>query len=110
MRNSAGFDDILALCNETERLQMARRQGLGVLRRGLPKDTLIDIVAGEIPVLEEHMSGTDFTRRALERFIHVPVNFARASSQLPGCTGCCSIYPCSEGRHGLCFIPKASQV
>jgi hypothetical protein len=103
-------DDILKLCNETELLQMARRQGLGSLLRHLTRETLESIVSGRIEVEAYHLAGTDYTRRALERFIHDPANYERTRSQLPGCTGCCSSYPCSEGRHGMCFIPKASQV
>jgi hypothetical protein len=95
-------DSKLQFCNETELLWMARRQGLGVLRRGLQKDVLIQIVRGELVPSTEHYSGTSATRAALEKFIWA--NIEKTRSQLPGCDGRCATYPCSEGRHAVCLI------
>ena len=91
-------------CNETELLQMARSTGNGCLRRGLPQETLIQIVSGEIAPAQEHVSPSDFTRVKLQLFL--TTNYGRAASQLPGCTGQCTIYPCSDGEHVLCFSPN----
>ena len=46
-------DDILWQCNESELLQMTRAQGLGHLRRGLPRDRLIALVTGNEKELED---------------------------------------------------------
>jgi hypothetical protein len=95
-------DDVsLEQCNETELIAMARAQGLGRLRRGLPPDLLVDIVAGEEVVTRSELSGTSLTRAELQKFIADHIEQAR--SQLPGCDGRCLTYPCSEGRHALCY-------
>lgn len=101
-------DSILFQCNETELLQMARDQGLGHLRRGLQKDVLVAIVAGEIPVAPEHLAGTNTTRAMLQKFIQDNILVTR--SQLPGCNGMCLTYGCSEGRHALCFVGNEDRV
>jgi hypothetical protein len=96
-------DSILQHCNETELLSLARRQGLGILRRGIPTETLIKLVTGEEPVIPSlHLSETTSTRVVLEQFIQT--NITRTRSQLPGCDGKCTTFPCSEGRHALCFV------
>lgn len=97
--------ELLEQCNETELIELARQQGLGRLRRGLPHRELVDIVNGAIAVRPEHLAATNATRRALQEFIHRPVNWSRVMSQLPGCDGCCSTFSCSEGKHILCFSP-----
>ena len=94
-------DSILYHCNEAELLSMARRQGLGHLRRGLGIELLVKLVTGEIEVTQEHRSGTMETRARLQKFIQD--NIERTRSQLPGCNGMCTTYPCSDGRHALCF-------
>lgn len=94
-------DEKLYQCNETELLWMAREQGLGHLRRGLPLETLVQIVAGEISPSAEHYSGTSATRATLQKFIWE--NIERTRSQLPGCDGKCSTFPCSDGRHAMCI-------
>jgi hypothetical protein len=94
-------DEKLYQCNETELLWMARNQGLGHLRRGLPLETLVQIVAGEITPAAEHYSGTSATRATLQKFIWE--NIERTRSQLPGCDGKCSTFPCSDGRHAMCI-------
>lgn len=101
-------DEILATCNETELLQLARSQGLPPIKRGLPRQVLIDIVRGEIEAGPEHISGTEFTRKKLEEFIRQ--NWGQIRSQLPGCNGQCTRFPCSEGRHMLCFAPNKDVV
>jgi hypothetical protein len=101
-------DSPLALCNETELLQMARAQGLGVLRRGLPRSELVDIVRGKCLPTQEQMSLTHYTRAKLEAYIQA--NLGRVASQLPGCNGKCTEFGCTEGRHVLCFEPSKGSV
>jgi hypothetical protein len=94
-------DSILYQCNESELLEIARKQGLGRLRRGLSIDTLVKLVTAEIKPTTDHLSGTIETRAKLEAFIFERIEVTR--SQLPGCDGRCRTYPCTEGRHALCF-------
>jgi hypothetical protein len=97
-----GMDDAALLqCNESELLEIVRRAKLGHLRRGLPLEVLVQIATGEIEIRDEHRSGTIETRAILEKFIQDHIEQTR--SQLPGCDGHCTTYPCSEGRHALCF-------
>lgn len=106
--------DIKALldkCNETELIESARKQGLGRLRRGIPKEELVQLVLGELPVREHHLSRTNLTRYALAEFIGNPEAFpqqpnsmwGRFRSQLPNCNGICMVFNCTEGRHMDCY-------
>jgi hypothetical protein len=97
-------DSLLWECNQTELLQLAYEQGLGRLRAGLPKEVLFQIVRGEVNPGPEHLSDTKETRELLEKFIER--HWEKTRSQLPGCTGKCTSYPCSEGRHGACYAPN----
>jgi hypothetical protein len=97
-------DAILQWCNESELLWLARLQGLPILRRGLPREELIAIVSGAYPVQETHLAGTNYTRGRLEDFVQL--NIDRLRSQLPGCTGRCRSYMCTEGKHMSCFVPS----
>lgn len=101
-------DEILWQCSETELMGLARRQGLPLLRRSLPVADLVAIVSGERLPREDEISGTIHTRKALQIFINK--NWGRVSSQLPGCNGQCTTYPCSEARHMACFAPNESVV
>lgn len=101
-------DGVLWYCNETELIEKARRQGLGRLRRGLEKGVLVSIVGGYENVRPEHRAETNYTRKELQEYIRQ--NWGRASSQLPGCDGKCTTYPCSDGRHGDCFMPNEAVV
>jgi len=101
-------DDILQHCNETELLDIARRQGLGILRRGIPRETLMGLVSGVLAMTPDYISGTKETRAMLEAYIFQ--NYSITRSQLPGCTGRCSTYNCSDGRHAVCFSPNAGEV
>jgi len=101
-------DSILLQCNETELLEIARRQGLGILRRGLHLDTLRALVSGQAAMSPEFLSGTMETRGRLEKFIYD--NFGVTRSQLPGCNGHCPTYNCSDGRHAVCFSPNVKEV
>ena len=94
-------DTRLKQCNESELLEMARRQGLGRLRRGLPHEVLEQIVSGSIVPQVSHLSGTTETRARLQKIIWD--NIERTRSQLPGCTGKCTEYHCTEARHAGCF-------
>lgn len=96
-------DAILEHCNETELLGLARSQGLGNLKRGLDRRTLIAIVRGEISPAPEHLSELQKTRHSLQVFIQS--NWGRVASQLPGCNGQCTTFHCSEGRHAKCYNP-----
>ncbi len=97
------MDEILLTCNETELLTMAQAQGLGRLRRGLPKEELVKIVSGGVP-REDQLADTRFSRKLLEDFL--AKHWEQVKSQLPGCNGKCTTFPCSEGRHALCFGPN----
>lgn len=97
-------------CNETELIQLGRSQGVGIIKRGLPKDVLVALVNGDQVVRDEHLSQINFTRKVLEDYINAPSRINIIMSQLPGCTGKCVSYQCSSGRHGLCFIPSESLV
>lgn len=101
-------DQQLSKCNETELLWIARRQGLGLLKRGIPLQELLAIVTGEILPRPDYYSGTTHTRKKLQD--HISKNIEVVRSQLPGCDGRCTTYPCSEGRHALCFTPNESLV
>jgi hypothetical protein len=101
-------DSILYTCNDTELRQLAERQGLPKLRRGIPRQTLIEIVAGLQDPRPEHFAGTTYTRQALQNLI--VSQWAIVRSQLPGCTGQCLTYGCSDGRHLLCFEPNKDRV
>jgi hypothetical protein len=101
-------DGLLFLCNETELITMALRQGLPRLRRGLPLEVYVNIVAGYIDPLPEHLSGTLVTRQALEKTIFK--DFERVRSQLPGCNGRCTSYACSDGRHSVCYSPNEDTI
>lgn len=96
-------DETLFNLNESELHWLARRQGLPLLRRGMPREELIAIVAGAAPVEERHLAGTNFTREKLENFVQS--NIDRLRGQLPGCTGFCRSYLCTEGKHMSCFLP-----
>lgn len=97
-------DSILLECNETELITMAHKQGIGRLKHGLPRELLIAIVSGAMDPLPEHLSGTSLTRLQLEATIRAKLEVMR--SQLPGCTGRCTVYPCSDGRHSVCYAPN----
>lgn len=97
-------DGVLSLCNETELLALARVQGLGRIKMGLPREELVQLVRGAIPLQTHHMSETMATRGVLEVFIEQ--NWGRIRSQLPGCNGKCRTFECTEGKHALCFYPN----
>lgn len=97
-------DVALQSCNETELLYRAWKQGLGHLRMGLPREELIGVVSGAIPLRKEHVSQTMETRRILQDFIQK--NFSKLRSQLPGCDGMCVTFSCTEGKHALCLYPN----
>ena len=101
-------DNILKYCNETELLYLARKQGLGLLRRGLPHETLLALVDGSLNVAPEHFSGTIESRKMLQDYILK--NYSITRSQLPGCDGHCTTFNCSEGRHAACFAPNAARL
>jgi hypothetical protein len=101
-------DDVLWQCNETELLWMARHQGLGHLRRGLPKQELVSIVAGHMEPQPQHFSETRVSRDQLQQFLER--NWGVVRSQLPGCTGKCLNFSCSEGKHSMCFNGVRDQV
>jgi hypothetical protein len=87
--------------NETELLEMIKKCGIGRVRRGLPRDVLEGILAGRVAVTADHISQTTETRFRLQK--HIEENWARARSQLPGCDGHCTTWPCTEGQHAACF-------
>lgn len=97
-------DSVLHLCSETELLALARRQGLGRLRMGIEKSELVELVRGAVPLRPDHLAQTTETRRVLQEFI--TKNWGQLRSQLPGCDGKCTTFPCTEGKHALCFFPN----
>lgn len=101
-------DEALMGCNKTELLCLAKTQGLPPLKKNLPVETLARIVSGEMEPKPEHIAGTSYTRAMLEKYIQDHIEVVR--SQLPGCNGRCTSYPCSEGRHALCFAPNRDAV
>lgn len=101
-------DGILWLCNESELLELARQQGFNPLKRGLPKSDLVAILRGERLPRADEISGTAFTRYALNVFVNR--HWGRLASQLPGCNGQCITYQCSEGRHAACFYPNEQAI
>lgn len=97
-------DEILLSCSENELLQIAREQGLGILKRGLPRDILVSFVTGAIDPGPQHKADIEYTRAKLELFIEA--HWGQVRSQLPGCDGKCRTYKCSDSRHMLCFTPN----
>ena len=98
-------DEILMDCNESELLWMARMQGHPLLRRGIPREELVRIIAGEIRPEAHHLSGTNHTRASLENGIRARFEIVRG--QLPGCDGQCRTFKCTEEKHMSCFLPSA---
>lgn len=101
-------DEMLWQCNETELLWLARRQGIGHLKRGIPKQELVSIVGGYIEPGPHHFAETVVTRKMLEAFIQK--HWGKVASQLPQCTGKCTTFNCTEGKHGTCFYPNRELV
>jgi hypothetical protein len=102
--NENEFDDVLWKCTNTELVQIARRQGLPPLRIDTPKAELVAVVGGYKDYDPATVAGTQYTRGLLEQFLRA--NWGKVRSQLPGCDGKCTTYPCSEGRHAMCFAPN----
>lgn len=98
-------DEILFKCNESELLWIARIQGHPILRRGIPRDELVGIVAGDIRVAPQHLSGTIESRASLEAGIRA--KWSSLMGQLPGCTGQCRTFLCTEERHMDCFVKNS---
>lgn len=101
-------DSVLDRCNETELLSIAHQQGLGRLKRGISRHVLLQIVKGEDNPRPEHMADTRHSRQTLQDFLEK--HWAQVRSQLPGCNGRCTTFPCSEGRHALCFVGNKNTV
>lgn len=101
-------DVILSLCNESELLAIAWKQGLGRIRRGIGRSELIALVRGEIELRTDHLATTTETRRILQAFIEK--NWGVVRSQLPGCNGKCTTFPCTEGKHALCLFPNKAHL
>jgi hypothetical protein len=97
-------DAVLSECNETELLQLAWKQKLGHLKRGIPREELVAIVSGQASPEPRHMSPTEQTRDILQGFIER--NFEKLRSQLPGCDGKCKTFHCTEGKHAMCLYPN----
>lgn len=97
-------DSLLYDCNDSELHWMARKQGLPVLRMGIPHEELVAIVMGAVPVQDGHLAQTNYTRGRLEDFLQA--NIDRVRGQLPGCDGKCRSFMCTEGKHMSCFLPS----
>ena len=95
-------------CNESELITIAL-QVYGIrLRRGLPKEAYVAIAGGYADPAPEQLSGTIRGRQLLERTIFDHIETTR--SQLPGCTGRCTTYPCSDARFALCYSPNDNSI
>lgn len=105
---SVELESMLSM-SETELLTIIQtREGIRV-RRGLPRKELIDIARGDTyPIPETALAETRHTRKLLEKFL--AKHWEQVRSQLPGCDGKCTTFPCSEGRHALCFGPNKDTV
>lgn len=101
-------DAELETCSETELMGLARKQGLPLLRRGLEKHHLINIILGHVLPGPTDLSGTIESRRKLQ--IYIERNWGKLVGQLPGCNGRCETYPCSEERHAYCYGPNEEVV
>jgi hypothetical protein len=97
-------DEVLWTCSETELLGLARRQGLPLLRRGIEKGDLVEIVSGRRQPNPDELSRTIESRRKLQ--VYISRNWGKLVGQLPGCDGRCTTYPCSEERHAYCYGPN----
>lgn len=93
--------------NESELLEIAKTMGLGRLRRGIPKHELVTMIDEGRSPRPEDVSRTEFTRQKLQN--HIQPRLAIIRNQLPGCDGCCTTYPCSDGRHAICFMPNQTK-
>ena len=91
----------LGALNETELIAMIHRNHIGRVRRGLPREILEGILSGRVPLIADYVSNTTETRSRLQK--HIEENWARARSQLPGCDGHCTTWPCTDGQHAACF-------
>ncbi len=98
-------DEVLYQCNESELLWMARVQGLPILRRGIPKEELVAIVAGEEPK-PEHLAWSNHSRERLERFIQTNLGRTRSFIMARECNGMCRTFKCTEEKHLSCFLPN----
>ena len=99
---------ILWKLNTTELICLGHVQGLGILKRNLPRETLLAIVGNYIEPLPEHFAQSNYTRQKLEEYIQL--NYMKVRNQLPGCTGRCLTYHCTEGRHAGCYSPNAMDI
>ena len=94
--------------NKTELLQILAKPSNGGyrLKTSIPKERLIQLVRTGEPPTSEEISPTTETRSRLQYWIR-NMAWDGINSQLP-CTGenrgMCVTYPCSEGRHLLCFL------
>lgn len=92
--------------NRTEMIEIIRRYTGKIVKRSLPIERLMELTShgANAAPLQEELSGTNETRRILQKFI--ANNWTKIDSQLP-CTGenkgKCTVYPCSDGRHLACF-------
>lgn len=103
------WDEVLYQCNESELLYMARKQGLPLLRRGLPKEELVAIVAGAEP-RQDQLAWSNYSRGKLEAYIQA--NQAATLSHVfsMGCDGRCRTFLCTEETHLACFLPNEVRV
>lgn len=101
-------DTPLYRCNETELITIVQQEFGIRLRRGLPMEVYVSIAGGYCDASDAQLSATDQTRRALQATIKKNIEIMR--SQLPGCNGKCVTYPCSDGRHSVCYSPNEETI
>lgn len=97
--------DTLRQMNETELLYLYRCHTNLVLKRGVGKERMIELLANKQLPQEEEISDTTNSRKSLQ--LYVEKNWNSLNSQLP-CKGDnrgrCTVYPCPEGRHLDCLL------
>lgn len=101
----------LMLLNVTELTQLLRQRTGWVVKSTLSKERLASFLYGQAQPTAEDLADTTKTRHSLQVFIEK--NRSLFDSQLP-CKGenrgCCTIYPCPEGRHVDCFLAAGPHI
>lgn len=109
MQQPMQFD--LMVCNFTELAQLIRQRTGWVMKASVPKVRLVSFLYGTAQPTAEDLAESTKTRNTLQLFIRD--NWSLFASQLP-CKGenrgCCTIYPCSEGRHADCFLAAGPHI
>ena len=97
--------------NWTELASLIRGRHGVIIKRSVPRERLLEIVASNTSPNPEELASSNESRRKLQVFIDK--NWKWIESQLP-CKGenrgKCTIYNCPEGRHADCLIGAGPQL